>query len=76
MVIGDSGYKGQIGWDRIISLDCSLDKPVIRDSHFRCKGQFGTKYVKDVRQLSYSHSCMPFIPSKIGLYFCNNFTYA
>ena len=71
-----SGYKGQIGWDRIISFCCSLNKPVIRDSYFGYKGQFGTEYVRNAQIISlFSKPCI-FFPIYIALYLCNDLVYA
>ena len=56
--------KGQIGWDRIIYLYCILNKPVIRDSHFRKRHNLGQKMSEMLKHKSYSNSCMNFVPSK------------
>ena len=52
----NSSYKGQISWDRIISLYSNLNKHVIRDSHFGYKGQFETEYVRHVKK---QRACSP-----------------
>ena len=71
-LIGIARYKGDISWDRIISLYFSLNKPVIRDSYIGYKGQFGTEYVRNVNIISlFSKPCI-FCPFMTALNLCND----